>query len=116
LECSFSEVRASLGRLRPFLEQLVAAGLCTDAKRDGVLGWMRAFHERTEPERWPADLRAEARRRGDCISMMLRWPYHVKLVYEDSAFSAAKAYLAVRQSWPTPAQLRQMVGEERVEA
>jgi hypothetical protein len=38
--------------------------------------------------------------------MFMRWVYHVKLVYMPQHPLQAKAYLAVRQAWITPAFIR----------
>jgi hypothetical protein len=102
LECSFADAVPARHRLPPFVDWLVEQGVCRAAKGRGLLSWTRGFHERQQPEAWPADLRQESRERGPvAVSMFLRWPYHIKLVHNPGHALEAKAYLAVKRFWPT---------------
>lgn len=110
LECSFLPTPPSQLRQRAFLEHLVDTHLCTPAKRQGLLEWPRGFHERANADGWPHDLRQRsAALGGTTLSAFVRWLYHVKLVYEPGHPLHAKAYLAVRQFWPTAQMIKAMV-------
>lgn len=69
------------GRLHEteFLDRLVELGLCTAAKRDGLLAWPGYSFEDFAHELWP--------------SLVKRRVNHVKLVYEPGRPPEAKAYL-----------------------
>lgn len=69
------------GRLREtgFLDRLVELGLCTAAKRDGLLAWPGYSFENFAHELWP--------------SLVKRRVNHVKLVYEEGRPPEAKGYL-----------------------
>lgn len=69
------------GRLHEtgFLDRLVELGLCTAAKRDGLLAWPGYSFEDFAHELWP--------------SLVKRRVNHVKLVYEQGRPPQAKAYL-----------------------
>ncbi len=69
------------GRLHEtgFLDRLVELGLCTAAKRDGLLAWPGYSFEDFAHELWP--------------SLVKRRVNHVKLVYEEGRTPQAKAYL-----------------------
>ncbi len=69
------------GRLREteFLDRLVELGLCTAAKRDGLLAWPGYSFENFAHELWP--------------SLVKRRVNHVKLVYEEGRPPGAKGYL-----------------------
>lgn len=107
LECSFGADRNTPTRLAGFLDALVAGGLCLPTKREGLMAWSGGFHERSNPAHWPPDLRRRsAQAQVPTVSMFMRWVYHVKLVYMPQHPLQAKAYLAVRQAWITPAFIR----------
>jgi hypothetical protein len=84
----------------PFLDHLAGGGLCTAAKRDGLLAWPGC---QTEPG--AADLRREEHDRLSAlagpglVSVLVRWLHHVKLAYDADRMIDAKAYLAVRHRW-----------------
>lgn len=108
-ECAFGEDAETPQRITAFLDRLVEMGACLPAKRAALLAWRGGFHERTDPDAWPADLRARARSAGkSVVSMFMRWLYHIKLVYVPERPVEAKAYLAVRQAWITPEFVRQI--------
>jgi hypothetical protein len=69
------------GRLREtgFLDRLVELGLCTAAKREGLLAWPGYSFENFAHELWP--------------SLVKRRVNHVKLVYEEGRPPEAKGYL-----------------------
>lgn len=109
LECAFGEDARTPKRIATFLDGLVEMGACLPAKRDALLAWPGGFHERANPDAWPADLSARARSAGQSVvSMFMRWLYHIKLVHVPDKPVEAKAYLAVRQAWITPEFVRQM--------
>jgi hypothetical protein len=115
-ECVFSPHPAPRYRLPDFIEGLVARSLCTRAKGDALVGWPGGFNERKSQSVWPADLLARSKQLGPgTASTYLRWPYHIKLVYRQyQGITEAKAYLAMRQFWPTKSDVTRMsiaVGE-----
>lgn len=116
LECSFLPTASTHARQRAFLDYLVDANLCTAEKRHGLDQWARGFHERSNPDRWPDDLKRRSRELGEgFLSAFVRWLYHVKLVYQPGHALHAKAYLAVRQFWPSTETLRAMLTADRTE-
>jgi hypothetical protein len=109
LECSFFAGHPAHWRFPAFVDALVERGLCLEDKRAGLLAWPGGVHERSHPERWPADLRRRSAELGSgTASAFIRWPYHVKLVHQAGRPLEAKAYLAVRQFWPTPELVRRV--------
>jgi len=116
LECSFYGGDPARWGFPAFVDALVDRGLCLKEKRDGLLAWSGGVHERQRPERWPADLRRRSAALGPgTASAFIRWPYHVKLVYQAGRPLEAKAYLAVRQFWPTPELIRSVSALSRSE-
>jgi hypothetical protein len=109
LECSFFPGHPDRWGFPAFVDALVERGLCLPDKRAGLLAWSGGVHERTRPEEWPADLRRRSAELGPgTASAFIRWPYHVKLVHQPGRPLEAKAYLAVRQFWPTSELVRRV--------
>lgn len=116
LECSFYGGDPARWGFPAFVEALVERGLCRPEKGAGLLEWSGAVHERQRPEGWPADLRRRSAALGPgTASAFIRWPYHVKLVHQPGRPLEAKAYLAVRQFWPTPELIRRVAALSRQE-
>jgi hypothetical protein len=100
LECSFGYANDSVQRVRTCLDGLVARGACLPAKRDALLAWPRAFHQRGQGREWPLDLLAGALLQPETsLSMFARWVYHIKIDVQPGKPWVAKAYLAVAHHW-----------------
>ena len=111
-ECAFAAAMAPAYRLPQALSELVDKGLCLTVKQRAVEGWSAGFNERKNSSQWPADLLSRSAALGPgTASVYLRWPYHIKLVYErGKGLSEAKAYLAMRQFWPTKDDVNRITG------
>lgn len=68
-------------RERGFVEMLVARGLCTPARRDGLLAWPGYTFEELDHELWP--------------SLVRRRVNHVKLVHRPGRPPEAKGYICL---------------------
>lgn len=102
LECYVYGPRLS-ARWRPFLNDLTSAGLCTEAKREGLLAWPGFDAETASSGDWPEELRRVSAFLGHGTqSVLVRWLHHVKLDYVPNRIVEAKAYLAVRHQWIRP--------------
>jgi hypothetical protein len=107
LECYFAGFRQpeTEPRWRPFLDHLVARGLCLPAKRDALLAYPGHSSEETDPERWPADLTRVSRFLGRrTTSSLFRALHHVKIAYLPGQADAApaleaKAYFGAVERW-----------------
>ncbi len=86
------------------LDSLVRDGLCTADKRDALLAYPGYVDESAEGIPWPAALRRASRLLGGrSLSTFIRALHHVKIVYQPGEGLEAKAYLAVKHHWHTPA-------------
>jgi hypothetical protein len=86
-------------RWQRWLDHLVAVGLCTPRKRDGVMAWMGLSTQRTQPELWPENLARASQRTPGLISAFHRRVNHLKIVHQPGQPLQVKAYLAFRHMW-----------------
>jgi hypothetical protein len=105
LECFLGGPIRSLPRWRPFLDELVEAGLCRPDKRAALLRYPGYLDDRGGRDLWPEHLlRVSSFLEARVRSVVCRWLHHVKLSYEAGRPLEAKAYLAARHMWVRPAQ------------
>jgi len=102
LECYFldesSQERAR--KLGAFLDRLVERGLCTPAKRAGVLAYPGVCHERRDRALWPELLlRSSSFLGSGTVSAFARDVHHLKLVCHPEGRLEAKAYLWAGHRW-----------------
>ena len=98
LECILDKA-PSPERWRRWLDDLVARGLCTAGKRDGMLAWIGVSTQRSQPELWPENLVRASQRTPGLISGFQRRINHLKLVHQPGQPLQVKAYLAFRHMW-----------------
>jgi hypothetical protein len=102
LECYFLG-ESSLERARKlgaFLDRLVERGLCTPAKRAGVLAYPGVSHERSDRALWPELLlRSSSFLGAGTLSAFARDVHHLKLVCHPEGQLEAKAYLWAAHRW-----------------
>lgn len=90
-------------RWRELFGRLVAAGLCTEEKRDAALAWPGWDSFWTAPGRWPAEAVGAA---GYCVRALS----HVKVVCRPDREPEAKVYLLLGHHAPDPARAAAQVG------
>lgn len=96
LECYVAHAR----QWRPFLDALVARGLCTSGKHAALLAYPGRTEEEEADGAWPPALSRAARVLGErSASVCLRSLHHVKVVHHPDRPPEAKAYLAVNYRW-----------------
>jgi hypothetical protein len=103
VEAYFNRGRQPSGEPRwaALLDRLVERGLCTPAKREGLLAYPGVSSELDDPGRWPANLRRASELLGDRFTSVFRRTLnHVKLSVKREGIEA-KAYLAVVHRWAT---------------
>lgn len=95
LECYPGSDDAVAARLSALTDWLVARELCSTQQAAALVRYQGLTHPRAVSTPWPASWLRVARARGETYeSCVCRWVHHVKLVFEDGAPRAAKAYLA----------------------
>jgi hypothetical protein len=102
LECYFlgESYPERAQRLRAFLDQLVEKGLCTPAKRAGVLAYPGVSHEQRDRTLWPELLLRSSSFMGPgTLSVFVRDVHHLKLVCHPGGRLEAKAYLSAGHRW-----------------
>jgi hypothetical protein len=102
LECYFLGESHSekVQRLRAFLDRLVEKGLCTPAKRAGVLAYLGVSDEQRDRALWPELLLRSSSFMGPgTLSVFVRDVHHVKLVCHPGGRLEAKAYLSASHRW-----------------
>jgi len=96
-------LRATHGRRpswRPFLDELVRAGLCLPGKRDGLLAYEGVSDEVRDGARWPARwLRASRLLGPHWVSVNHRSLQYIKLACGTGQPAEAKAYLGALYTW-----------------
>ncbi len=86
-------------RWRPLLDRLVAAGLCTAARRDALSGCHGVLRERPS-ERWPEHLTRLSKLFGDGTQSVLEWRLrHVCIECDRGAPVHATATVAAAHGW-----------------
>lgn len=98
VECGFERLPHREPGWSNLLDRLVAAGLCSAAKRDAVLAWPGTDTPWTAAARWPQEAMGLG---GYCVRSLS----HVKLVSTPGRPPEAKAYL-IFQHLQRPAQVR----------
>ena len=100
LECFLQKQPLEDPRWPALLDHLMAAHLCTRAKREALLSWPGVLQRSTRPETWPHSLASSELFLGDrARSVFVRRLNHVKLVYEAGHPVEAKAYLSFGHHW-----------------
>jgi len=90
-----------------FLFRLVELGLATAGKASQLNLWRGMAHRRVSPAEWPRELASIAAfLEGRVDSSFIRWPHHVKVLWQPGAPLQAKAYLACMHIWVSPADLK----------
>ncbi len=90
-------------RWATLLDEFVKRGLCTPAKRDGLLAYPGHSREGGPGVRWPETLRRSSRLMdGRAVSTFVRRLHHIKVVCSPGRRLEAKAYLAAVHHWHTP--------------
>lgn len=83
-----------------FLEDLVAQGLCSDAKREGALAWPGRIQPGEGAQAWPEQLLVESLAKPiDEFGLIERQINHYKLVSSPGHPVEAKIYLAANHVW-----------------
>ncbi|MGE0702606.1 MAG: prenyltransferase/squalene oxidase repeat-containing protein, partial [Vicinamibacterales bacterium] len=99
-ECVLKKQPASEPRWATFLDHLVDEGLCTPAKREGLLRWPATLTPATPGTWWPDHLlHASLIAPADRFSVLDRQLSHVKVVLPPSGVPEAKAYFGFRHLW-----------------
>ncbi|HEX2088034.1 MAG TPA: hypothetical protein VHF89_20270, partial [Solirubrobacteraceae bacterium] len=103
LECHLDRQPPAEPRWRDLLDELVAAGSCTAAKRDALLAWAGRVVPAAAPAPWPADLvLASLRRPPDHFTCLDRQLSHVKVEWAPGTAPAAKGYFGFVHRWLRP--------------
>ncbi|PHM06458.1 hypothetical protein CK516_33395 [Nostoc sp. 'Peltigera malacea cyanobiont' DB3992] len=83
LECYFEQQSGLDPRWSPFLNDLVAKGLCTPEKRDALIAWVGYTTPSTSKEPWASHLIAESLLQPpDSLSVLQRGLSHIKITYK----------------------------------
>ena len=100
LECSFNDERLPDKRWAPFLDYLVARGLCAADKRDALLYWWGSDSPQTASQSWPQHLiLSSLLQPPDKFGVIGRRSSHVKLVYQPGQPLQAKGYIGFGHLW-----------------
>jgi len=93
-----------------FVTYLESAGFCRPEKAAQLKQWAGMAHQLSNPTGWPGGLRmVSSFLNGRFHSAFVRWVHHVKVVYEPGRPLQAKAYMAVKHVWLSPATLREIL-------
>ena len=101
LECYFEKQPFSEPqRWEVFLDRLVTRGLCTVAKKDGLLAWPGFTQKADRMELWPSNLIwGDIFMGSKGFSIFSRTIYEIKIVYHPGEPLSAKAYLVFGHDW-----------------
>ncbi|NJP08694.1 MAG: hypothetical protein HC866_03785 [Leptolyngbyaceae cyanobacterium RU_5_1] len=100
LECFLNNQPYDEPRWQLFLDYLVAAGLCTPAKKNAFLAWPGLSQKSSVPDMWPGNISFGDRFLGSrAFSIFWRRVSHIKLVYQPGIPLEAKGYLAFGHDW-----------------
>lgn len=99
LECILLGGDLDKARWRRWLDHLVARGLCTPAKREGLVAWIGASSQREQLEAWPENLVRFTQSHPDRVSAMSRKVNHLKFIHQPGQPLQVKAYLAIKYFW-----------------
>ncbi|MEH2424171.1 MAG: prenyltransferase/squalene oxidase repeat-containing protein [Nostoc sp.] len=100
LECFFEQQSGLEPRWSPFLDDLVAKGLCTPKKRDALIAWVGYTTPRNSKEPWASHLIAESLLQPpESLSILDRRLSHIKLTYKPECSLEAKAYIGFVHQW-----------------
>jgi hypothetical protein len=103
MECHLSHQPPVEPRWKTLLDELVARGWCTPAKRDAILGWPGRVTPADGMGVWPARLvHAELRVPGDHFTNLEKLITHVKVTREPTGAVEAKAYFGFLHAWLRP--------------
>ncbi len=94
LECFFNKQSGLDPRWLPFLDNLVAKGLCTSEKRNGLIAWVGNTTPSNTTKPWASHLIAESLLQpSENFSILDRRLSHIKLTYKPQSSLQAKAYI-----------------------
>jgi ubiquinone/menaquinone biosynthesis C-methylase UbiE len=100
LECFWEKQPRHEPRWQLFLDYLVERGLCSPAKRNGLLAWPGFSQKTDNPELWPKSLNWGDRFLGSrTLSVFWRTISLIKIVYQPDRPLEAKGYLAFGHRW-----------------
>ncbi|MEH2417067.1 prenyltransferase/squalene oxidase repeat-containing protein [Nostoc sp.] len=103
LECYFNESSGLDPRWLPFLDNLIAQGLCTPQKRDALINWVGFTTPNSSVQPWATHLIAESLlQTPDSLSVLERGLSHIKITYKPQYPLQAKAYLGFIHRWLKP--------------
>ncbi len=116
LECYQEYNESIIDNWKPFLHFLEKEQLCTIAKKQGLLDYFGNIHAgMVEEGQWPEHLKQLSSIIGSrYLSMYIREINHIKLNFDDSRFTEAKAYLGVRHVWANIATLRKIFAKNHL--
>lgn len=100
LECFFNKQSGLDQRWSLGLDNLVAKGLCTAEKRDGLIAWVGCTTPNNTTKPWASHLIAESLLQpSENLSLLNRSISHIKLTYKPESTLQAKAYIAFAHQW-----------------
>lgn len=100
LECFFDKQSGLDPRWLPFLDNLVAKGLCTTEKRNGLIAWVGCTTPSNTTKPWASHLIADSLLQpSKNLSILDRRLSHIKLTYKPESTLQAKAYIGFVHEW-----------------
>ncbi len=100
LECFFDKQSGLDPRWLPFLDNLVAKGLCTSEKRNGLIAWVGCTTPSNTTKPWANHLIAKSLLQpSKNFSILDRRLSHIKLTHKPESTLQAKAYLGFVHEW-----------------
>ncbi|MGB3649796.1 MAG: prenyltransferase/squalene oxidase repeat-containing protein [Rivularia sp. (in: cyanobacteria)] len=100
LECFFDKQSGLDSRWLPFLDNLVAKGLCTNEKRNGLIAWVGNTTPSNTTKPWASHLIAESLLQpSESLTILDRRLSHIKLTYKPESTLQAKAYIGFVHEW-----------------
>ena len=100
LECFFDKQSGLDSRWLPFLDNLVAKGLCTTEKLNGLIAWVGCTTPSNTTKPWASHLIAESLLQpSESLTILDRRLSHIKLTYKPESSLQAKAYIGFVHEW-----------------
>ena len=100
LECFFDKQSGLDQTWSTFLDNLVAKGLCTSEKRNGLIAWVGYTTPSNTTKPWASHLIAESLLQpSENLSLLNRSISHIKLTYKPESALQAKAYIGFVHEW-----------------